>query len=207
MKTLKKFFAFFVVICMIAPLLTQSASAASGEDRYTNDARAYATSPGTRVLRITLSPVGINLNTGEHVVSDSIYKRVLYSTSGQSEAIMLTNSETIDLMNQMQRHLDSLSGDYKLYGWRITGTVNFNYFRLRYYTYRYRTSAETSEYITKNVSKGGNYSFSHDFAYPTNLDYMKDYYYSSIEGACYFTNSTGTQSDALFFLGALFNRG
>lgn len=226
MKTLsKKALGLLLAVCMMCTLCTQTALADSGIDnsfpeegivvsqgdmtRLTadsmDDASTYATSSGTRVLQIYVYPIGIDLDTGDYIVSESIYKRVTYVSSGQGEAILLDSSQTKSLTDQMQKYLDSLSRNCEMYGWRIKGTISFNYYKIRYVTCRYTTYTSTTAYKNLDISASGSYILEHDFAYPKNVDTSSQYYFVRIEGVVYYTNSNGTQSDALYFLGAGFN--
>lgn len=225
MKTLsKKTLGLLLAVCMMCTLCTQTALADSGMDngfpeegivisqddmmRLTadpmDDTSTYATYY-TKVLQIYVYPLGINLDTGDLIVEKSIYKRVTYVSSGQSESIHLDSSQTKSLMDQMQKYLDSLSGNCELYGWHIEGVISFNYYRIRYVTCRYKTYTSTTAYENLDIRASGNYTLKHNFAYPENVDTSSQYYYVGIQGAVYFTNSNGTQSDALYYIGAAFN--
>lgn len=226
MKTLnKKMLGILLVVCLMCTLCTQTALADDGMDNVfpedgivisqydmmeltadsIDNTDAYATYSGTRVLQIYVYPLGIDLDTGDHIVAGNIYKKITYVSSGQGESVFLDKSQTKNLMDQMQEYLDGLPRNCELYGWRVKGTISFDYYKIRYVTCRYATSTSTTEYKNLNISSSGNYTFQHDFAYPTNVNISSQYYYVRIEGAVYYTNNNGTQSDALYFLGAGFN--
>lgn len=228
MKTMgKKLLAFLVAVCLITPLLTQSALADAGAAELADDevlitadyittgqdeleidpeAEAYALVTGTRVLNIYIYPVAQNLDTGAMVTKSNIYKKVTFASSSQSEGLYLTKEQTASLTNQMENYLKTLSGNYKLYGWRIEGTVQFTYDWLDYLTYQKETISYKSP-ETRIELRGSSYThtFSEDIPYPTGVDLENDYYYARIRGVCYFENSRGNPSNALFMIAGGFN--
>lgn len=229
MKTLgKKLLAFWVAVCLITPLLAQSAYADAGavevvedavqvtmdyvtaeqidELEANSEAEAYALVTGTRVLNIYIYPVAQNLDTGAMVTKSGLYKKVTFASSGQSEGLYLTKEQTASLINQMKNYLNTLSGNYKMYGWRIAGTVRFTYDSLDYLTYQKETISYKSP-ETRIELRGSSYThtFSEDIPYPTGVDLENDYYYARIRGVCYFENSLGNPSNALFMIAGGFN--
>lgn len=230
----KKFFAFLAAVCIIVFPLRQTASAAYnrepamqsvyatdcenkgantsvipawGEADLTSNVAPYSVTAGTSVRSITIYPVAKNIDTGDYFIVPSISKGIIFAASGQSEGIYLSKTQTAGLINQMKDYINSLDGNYEMYGWRIRGTVTFEYDRLLYITYRGEISFQEFQEHRQELS-GSNFSKTFDMTlpYPKYVDINNDYYYTNINGTCYYQTSSGKQLGSLFAICAGFNR-
>lgn len=168
----------------------------------------YAASQGVRVQRITVYPLGINLDTNELFYHPDIYAQVVYTTTqGASEGIYLSNNQTLGLMQQMMSILSSTGENCYVYGWYLTGKVLFSYDNPQYITFkRVGTSVDSTDEVKQDISGEDVYQdFFGIFTYPQNKDVLVDYYYIGISGACWYKANNGNLIGTAFGISAGFN--
>lgn len=245
MKVLsKKLFAFFMVLCMIAPMLMVPAFAtdssphggipeeciavsenrvmpflnpldsfeASESDQMVDDGISPQVSStdrdmGVGIRRITIYPMGVNLETGELFVHPDVYKRALYVNWSKHEGIHLSKSDTRSLMQQLANKISSAGDNYALVGWYLEGTIECQYRNPNYLLYRRAgTGFDVKQPDTKReISPYSMQTMTEFYFYPDNVDVFEDYYFVGIVGACYYKMASGGESGTEFNIVATFN--
>lgn len=92
-------------------------------------ASTYDARPLACATRVVAWPLALDLESGQLFINNDIYRAITFQTYGQFSSLMLSNAQTISLMNSMMAHLDNLintqGGSYALVGWYVGAVFYF----------------------------------------------------------------------------------
>lgn len=195
----------YVIIDENDPMLIMSNEEATEEDADFDVAPIAQDIVHVRCTQIQVYPMAVNRDTNKKITNPSIKATISYSTSTQAEILRLSNNETLKLMNKMQAHIDSLGGNYELYGWYFKGTMLFESNSPQYITYRPTATGNDSTEEVKENTRGGYHEFEGEFPFPETVDRYTTYYYIGFTGNYYYRSSSGNLLGVRFSTKAGFN--
>lgn len=88
-------------------------------------ASTYDVRPLACATQVIAWPLAANLETGQLFTRDNIYKSITFQSYGQFSSLMLSNAETLSLMNSMFAYLDTLGDSYAMVGWCVGSAFYF----------------------------------------------------------------------------------
>lgn len=89
-------------------------------------ASVYDVRPLACARQVVVWPLAVNLETAQLFYQENISRSITFQTYDQFSSLMLSNAQTISLMNTMQTYIDTLSdGSYALVGWLVGASFYF----------------------------------------------------------------------------------
>lgn len=92
-------------------------------------ASTYDVRPLACATRVVAWPLALDTEAGQLFINENIYRAITFQSYDQFSSLMLTNAQTISLMNSMMTYLNNLvdtqGGSYALVGWYVGAAFYF----------------------------------------------------------------------------------